>query len=321
MTNTKSKHIQILRGLAILAVVIIHTMPSGMYTVLLRPFFNFAVGLFLFLSGMLSDVNKYNPKKRILKVIVPYILWTLIYIVIKDFSNPTQIPVEFIKHLITGRAASTTYFIPLYCEFTLLIPLIDKLARSKFRYLGFLITPIEVLLMRTLPVILGYDLNSYIEIIIKLSCLGWFTYFYLGYLMGNNLITVKASTKKLTALLVASVPLQMLESYWRFSLGDTNSGTQMKLTAILTGSIFVILAYRFVNSEKEYNFRILEFFGNHSFGIFFSHPAIKYFFNLIPLFFNYALFPLNTVIIIAADILLIIVFKKLLGKHSKYLAF
>ncbi|MBR6619481.1 MAG: acyltransferase [Clostridia bacterium] len=321
MTNTKSKHIQILRGLAILAVVIIHTMPSGMYTVLLRPFFNFAVGLFLFLSGMLSDVNKYNPKKRILKVIVPYILWTLIYIVIKDFSNPTQIPVEFIKHLITGRAASTTYFIPLYCEFTLLIPLIDKLARSKFRYLGFLITPIEVLLMRTLPVILGYDLNSYIEIIIKLSCLGWFTYFYLGYLMGNNLITVKASTKKLTALLVASVPLQMLESYWRFSLGDTNSGTQMKLTAILTGSIFVILAYRFVNSEKEYNFRILEFFGNHSFGIFFSHPAIKYFFNLIPLFFNYALFPLNTVIILAADILLIIVFKKLLGKHSKYLAF
>lgn len=321
MTNTKSKHIQILRGLAILAVVIIHTMPSGMYTVLLRPFFNFAVGLFLFLSGMLSDVNKYNPKKRILKVIVPYILWTLIYIVIKDFSNPTQIPVEFIKHLITGRAASTTYFIPLYCEFTLLIPLIDKLARSKFRYLGFLITPIEVLLMRTLPVILGYDLNSYIEIIIKLSCLGWFTYFYLGYLMGNNLITVKASTKKLTALLVASVPLQMLESYWRFSLGDTNSGTQMKLTAILTGSIFVILAYRFVNSEKEYNFRILEFFGNHSFGIFFSHPAIKYFFNLIPLFFNYALFPLNTFIILAADILLIIVFKKLLGKHSKYLAF
>lgn len=321
MTNTKSKHIQILRGLAILAVVIIHTMPSGMYTVLLRPFFNFAVGLFLFLSGMLSDVNKYNPKKRILKVIVPYILWTLIYIVIKDFSNPTQIPVEFIKHLITGRAASTTYFIPLYCEFTLLIPLIDKLARSKFRYLGFLITPIEVLLMRTLPVILGYDLNSYIEIIIKLSCLGWFTYFYLGYLMGNNLITVKASTKKLTALLVASVPLQMLESYWRFSLGDTNSGTQMKLTAILTGSIFVILAYRFVNSEKEYNFRFLEFFGNHSFGIFFSHPAIKYFFNLIPLFFNYALFPLNTVIILAADILLIIVFKKLLGKHSKYLAF
>lgn len=321
MTNTKSKHIQILRGLAILAVVVIHTMPSGIFSVLLRPFFNFAVGLFLFLSGMLSDASKYNPKKRILKVIVPYILWTLIYIVIKDFSTPAEIPVEFIKHLITGRAASTTYFIPLYCEFTILIPLINKLARSKFRYLGFLITPIEVLVMRTLPIILGYELNSYFEIIVKISCLGWFTYFYLGYLMGNNLITVKTSTKKLTVLLIASIPLQMLEGYWRLSIGDANSGTQMKLTAILTGSIFVILAYRFVNSEKEYNFRILQFIGNHSFGIFFSHPAVKYFFNLIPFFLNYANFPLNTVIILAADILLIIVFKKILGKCSRYLAF
>lgn len=321
MTSTKSKHIQILRGLAITAVVLIHTVPSGMVSVFLRPFFNFAVGLFLFLSGMLTDINKYNPKKRILKVIVPYIIWTLIYIVINNASNPTQIPFDFVKNLLTGRAASTTYFIPLYCEFTLLIPLIDKLARSKFKYLGFLITPLEVFFLRTLPIISGHDINPYISMVIKISCLGWFTYFYLGYLMGNSLLTVKISTKKLSALLIASIALQMLESYWRLSLGDMNSGTQMKLTAVLTGSIFVILAYRFINSEKEYHFKLLEFLGNNSFGIYFSHPAIKYFLNMIPLFYKSAFFPFNTVIILAVDILLIILFKKILGKFSKYLAF
>ena len=52
-TKTRNYAIQMLRGLAIMAVVFIHNTPSGMSQVFCRPFFNFSVGLFLLMIGML----------------------------------------------------------------------------------------------------------------------------------------------------------------------------------------------------------------------------------------------------------------------------
>ena len=66
LTAKQSNNVQILRGLAILAVVFIHNTPSGIAQVYFRPFLNFSVGLFLFFSGMLSNVNNWNHRKRIL---------------------------------------------------------------------------------------------------------------------------------------------------------------------------------------------------------------------------------------------------------------
>ena len=53
MSKEKSYKIQMLRGLAIIAVVVIHNIPSELAQVWCRPLVNFAVGLFLFLSGFL----------------------------------------------------------------------------------------------------------------------------------------------------------------------------------------------------------------------------------------------------------------------------
>lgn len=170
--NSVSNKIQILRGLAIVAVVFIHNTPGGISQVVFRPFLNFSVGLFLFMSGMLSNAEKWNPKNRILKVIIPYSIWTLIYVVISSYSTPLQIPLLFIKELVLGNAAAIMYFIFVYCEFTLLIPLIDKLARSKYRYLGFVITPIEIIVMRLIPMLVDIDFNGYIAAARNLSCLG-----------------------------------------------------------------------------------------------------------------------------------------------------
>ena len=66
-SEKESYKIQMLRGLAIIAVVFIHNTPDGLGQVLCRPFINFSVGLFLFLSGLLSTRNKWNPQRRIKK--------------------------------------------------------------------------------------------------------------------------------------------------------------------------------------------------------------------------------------------------------------
>lgn len=93
LSDVKSNNIQVLRGIAIIAVVFIHNTPKGLAQVYCRPFLNFSVGLFLFLSGMLSNANNWNLKKRIVKVAIPYTLWTLIYVILYNYRNPLDIPI------------------------------------------------------------------------------------------------------------------------------------------------------------------------------------------------------------------------------------
>lgn len=79
----RNNHIQVLRALAIIAVVMIHTTPHGIPQVVCRPFVNFSVATFLFLSGYLTKIENANwfafYKKRILRVFIPYLIWTIIY--------------------------------------------------------------------------------------------------------------------------------------------------------------------------------------------------------------------------------------------------
>lgn len=316
----QSNNIQILRGLAIIAVVFIHNTPTGLSQVFIRPFLNFSVGLFLFLSGMLSQASSWKPTKRIIKVLIPYVLWTLIYSVMYNISNPVYIPIAFLKNALTGNAAAVMYYIFVYCEFTLLIPVIDKLAKSRLKYWGFLIAPLEIIIMRSIPLIIGIEVNKYISIIMSISCLGWFTYFYLGYLLGNKLISVNLSSKKICVLWIISILLQMGEGFYYYFLGYQNCGTQLKLTSIISGVLFILMAYNYAMHGKTMNLKILKLLGDNSFGIYFSHIAVMYVIGCIPLYAKYIIYPINAVITIALTTVCVLIGKRILGKYSIYLA-
>lgn len=316
LTNIQSRHIQILRGLSIIAVVFIHTSPTGITQVFIRPFLNFSVGMFLFLSGILSKNTSWNPKKRLVKVLVPYVIWTFIYVCMKNFNSFNNIPFDLFKSLLLADSVAIMYYIFVYCQFTLLIPLIDKIANSKYKYWGFIISPIEILIMRTLPVIIGYQNNIYLQKIINVSCLGWFTYFYLGYLIGNKKLTIKHNNISLFISLAISICLQMLEGYWFLTLGHNDCGTQLKLTSILAGSFFVLLGYKFIKSETLFTCKLLYALGDYSFGIYFSHLAFIKIFNLIPLFAKYIIYPFSTTIVIIISFLTCYIGKRILKKYS-----
>lgn len=145
LSITQGVKIQILRGLAIVAVVCIHSLPYGLVQVFIRPFINFCVGLFLFLSGMLTNADNCHTVKRLKKILIPYVIWTFIYTLFSSYEAPAQIPFVFLKSLITADSSSVMYYVFVYCELTLLVPLIDKLAKSRYRYLGF-VTPLRKLL-------------------------------------------------------------------------------------------------------------------------------------------------------------------------------
>ena len=88
--------IQLIRAISIAAVLIIHVLPKDTNTqIMVRPFVNFAVATFLFLSGYLTKFDKYFYQnkclKRIKRVLIPYAIWTVIYTVIhhKQGDSPS----------------------------------------------------------------------------------------------------------------------------------------------------------------------------------------------------------------------------------------
>lgn len=324
MTEKQSAHIQILRGIAIAAVVLLHCMSKGWMQIYLRPFVNIAVGLFLFLSGLLSDVQRWNPKKRLIKVLIPYVVWSLLYTILGHYRTPAQIPSLFLQNLITSDAAGMLYFIPMYCTFTLLIPLIDRLAKSKYRYLGLLISPLEIFLVYTLPVLTHEQLPviQYLQAApwgwLVYYYLAWFSYFYFGYMLANCDIKTKISPWVWVCLWALSIPLQMSEATWFASRGMTNVGTQVKLSVVPTCMCFFMMAYHYIRAEKAYTCKLLRFIGDNAFGIYFSHVALISVFNKIPYYRSIVIFPLNAAVTLAAALLCVLLGKKILGKYAKF---
>lgn len=313
--------IQVVRGVCIFAVVLIHSLPVGLIQVFVRPFLNFAVACFLFLSGMLSDPDRWNPGKRIKKVSIPYIIWTLVYTVMTKLHALQAVPITYLKNLLTGRAAAIMYYVFVYCELTLLIPVFDRLARSRYRFFVFLISPLEIVLFRLLPLLGVYSLPHYVTILRGVSCLGYISFFYLGFLIGNGYLSGNYSKKSIAIAVCASILIQIAEGFWYFQIDQTESGTAMKLSAMLTSILCCLLLYCYIRNENAGSIQFLKLLGDYSFGIFFCHIAVLKVLKHLPFYSLYLRFPINGLVTVALSLLIVFVGRKLLGKHAKYVAF
>ena len=328
LTESQSFRIQVLRGLAIAAVVFLHCTPAGIMQVYVRPVVNFSVGTFIFLSGLLSSKESWHPGKRILRVLIPYIIWTVIFTVQLFEGDQSELFRLIGWNLMTGKSDGIMYFIFVYCELTLLIPLVDILARSKLRWLGFLITPVEIICMRSIPAVQGIELSETMQILISTSCLGWFTYFYLGYMLGNGIIDVKMPDPLLAVLIPVSLVLQGMEAYWQFSLGIRNCGTQMKVTAVLSGALICAAFFKWYLKKAEdgggkpgYISRFFKVLGDCSFGVYFVHIFIKRVLFGMEGFMEAVPFPLNGVVILILSFAFALSVRKILGKFAGYIGF
>ena len=289
--------VQIFRALAIIAVVTVHTIPSDNYQILCRPFFNFPVAVFLFLSGYLTKIENDNwgvfYKKRIVRVLIPYIIWTVLYTLYS--RHPEKLPVS----LLTAKAAATLYYIFVYIQFVLLTPLIGKLATSRYQFLGWLIAPVSIIVFKYYWLLTDQELNPYISLIWSDACLGWFTFYYLGLILGNRIIDKNYSLKTLSLLYLFSVMLQIAEGYGWLMLGETNYGTQLKLTSILTSSLFLLIAYTILRrGQLNVKNRFLRMLGDYSFGIYLCHIMVMNILNdYIPVYKSLP-YPVTSAIVI-----------------------
>lgn len=318
-TKNKNPKIQILRAIAIICVVIIHTTPGGIYQVLTRPFTNIAVATFIFIFGFLtpleiSDIcNFYN--KRIIRVLIPYFIWIFIYTLVKkDLSS-------FFVYLLTSKVSGHLYYILVYIELVLITPFIKYLAYSNFKFLGFLISPLSIIIFNYIPWISGMNYPSVINSLWDISFLGWFTYFYIGILLSNE--CMKSPFKKKIIYLVILLFFQFLEGYILLKIGISNCGTQLKCSTLLTCVLFLFFEYDFIKDPKElketFLSKLMIDIGDCSFGIYLSHMLIRnLFYHFVPTVF----FPINSIVVFVLSYLFVLICRKILGhKVARILGF
>lgn len=305
------------RAIAIIAVVIIHTTPAGQWQVFCKPFINFAVATFIFLSGYLTKADNENWLKfyirRITRVLVPYIIWTVIYS-IPDIQSSG--PSAMVKNLLCANATTTLYYIFVYIQFVLLTPLLGKLAKSPYRQLGWLIAPLSVILFKYIPVFGNIQLGKHIELFWSDACLGWFTFYYLGLILGNGLTGRRFKLRNLVFLYCASLLLQIAEGYLWFTADPAGCGSQLKLSSILSSSIFMLIIHNVLeNRTSRMSCRTLEIIGDYSFGIYLSHMMVlkgleaTSIYNVIP-------FPITSLIVLLISFAFCYVSTLVIGKKA-----
>lgn len=294
----------------------IHTTPGEAWQVFCRPFINFSVATFLFLSGYLTKTENNNwiafYRKRIFRVIIPYLIWTILYSLPAIKSNGIE---SLIKNILTAKASVPLYYIFVYIQFVLLTPLLAKLAKSKYKLFGWLIAPTSILIFKYYSLFTGIDNNIFIEIFWSDSCLGWFTFYYLGLLLGNNLIKRNYSLQSLIILYIISIFIQIIEGYVWFLHGEVNCGTQLKLSSLLTSTLFLLCIHTILIKE-EFNTKnkFLILLGDYSFGIYLCHMMIMKYSRFIP-FYNHMPYPINSVTITLISLTCCIIGYKILGKR------
>ena len=312
----------------------------------MKPFCHTAVAVFLFLSGMLTsfhidDIKKFY-QKRIFRVLIPYIIWSLIYTLMYYAGGVYHGNIfgKFFYNLLTAQAAIPLYFILIYIQLVLVTPFVEKLFNSKYKILGFIIPFISSVLVLYLPCIITHKTNMWSLI----PFTTWFIFYYLGILLSNNKIELKIIKSKfmLPSLTILSFVIQILESvyFYKYALKIADGSnfinyalqislSQLKITSIISSVFICIYAYKYImtrNLEKVKPFIIkgLVSIGNYSFGIYLVHIAVIYiisdYLKLIPR--NSLPLIIYTSVIFAITYFVVFICSKIFGKNiSKKLGF
>ena len=264
----RDRYLQAIRGLAIACVVCIHCLPQCAASVVLRPFLNWAVAGFLFLSGLLTSESKIlrgGVAKRLHKVLIPYLVWSGIYLVVTQRLTAGGI----VKGVLFGTSSAQMYYILVYAQLLMLTPLLYRVLRSH-RLLVYCVTPV-FLLVREVAAIVGVALPQ-----VQVLFPAWLLFYVLGLDWGKVGRVATRRCSLLPGLLVACLFLQLVSGFAWLARGDYNMATtQLKLSSMATSAVLVVLIGLTGHRLRQLFARsYLVKLGDLSFGIYLCHILV-----------------------------------------------
>lgn len=265
---TRDRYLQAIRGLAIACVVCIHCLPQCAASVVLRPFLNWAVAGFLFLSGLLTSESKIlrgGVAKRLHKVLIPYLVWSGIYLVVTQRLTAGGI----VKGVLFGTSSAQMYYLLVYAQLVMLTPLLYRVLRSH-RLLVYCVTPV-FLLVREVAAIVGVALPQ-----VQVLFPAWLLFYVLGLDWGKVGRVATRRCSLLPGLLVACLFLQLVSGFAWLARADYNMATtQLKLSSMATSAVLVVLIGLTGHRLRQLFARsYLVKLGDLSFGIYLCHILV-----------------------------------------------
>lgn len=243
----------------------------------------FAVPIFLMLSGanLLNYMKKYDTKtffkKRMVKVLVPYFVWSIIYYIV---YYKTFIPIDFVVKFLNCDIESVFWFFPLIIWLYLILPLFAALVEKKqftiLKYFAILVF-ISVSCIPYIFSIFGKNVPSIFNCLD--GFIGYSLYLILGYLLSNNDVKKK---KKIYIYFFAIICILFRYIYtYYFSIQDNfinkNSWGYLSVICIIPSvAVFLLVKdidwCKFINDKTA---NILTKISSCSFGIYLIHILIK----------------------------------------------
>lgn len=299
-----------LRGISIVGVLMIHISATFLYTssnglmnimlLTINQWARFSVPIFFMITGMVL-YHKYGEGKikyltfiykRLRYIIIPYLLWAMIYGYIRTSGIEgidTQIFKAWILDTLSGRVSYHLYFIVVLVQIYLIFPLIRSFLRPPYAFWTLLLS---FIVYGVLTYSLWMQLRGNVvwptgyQFILDHNNIvfWWLFYFVLGTRLSQfwpsweqlnkGLKKEKKGIAILGGIIISGVILAWMvrlayDTYINWPAGFSASANFFRMSVVLYTLVFVMIAYLW-NSSRWFN-RTLEVLGRYSFGMYLSH--------------------------------------------------
>ncbi len=300
MKKEKLIFIDYFRAIAIMFIVLGHTINCGQGDVWRTNKFFFGGGTyaFIFIAGLLFQYLSYKfeykeyLKKKFFNVIMPYFVTLTIPIMIFAFSNSDtnsmlhnfSPPIKIVLSYMAGYVLSyPLWFIGMIAIFFIFAPVLLKIKEHKKIWYVFLLAALIYSFFTQRPYVIRTEQTEFLPAVwaIYLSYFKSFIYFMFPYILGMEVCTLYEKyqdffKKYALKFLFVLVPVY-LTTYFIYI--EHYKKVQYYQTFPKVVSIFIILFFLIKLEEKikgiEFLDKSLKFVANYSFGIFFVHYYFK----------------------------------------------
>lgn len=281
--TNKSRYWQIIRGICILAVIMIHCpnaigLNTGDFSawLILRQLINFPVALFVFMAGYFVNTDKIEKNSctyllnRGGRLLLPYLVWSILYLAKDYVLSGGMVFHHAVYALCCGKAAAPLYYIVVMIQLTVLTPWLVKVKERGWLYV---VTPIYFMFLYTYNIITGEMPRLY-----ETFFPAWFLFYILGMDCRNgkwdNLIN-KVKKWSIPIALGTSLIEAVILLKTGCSIGFASS--QIKVSSFIYAVVIALVLMKKKDNAELNNGKFQRFMasiGDCSYGIFYVHMLV-----------------------------------------------
>lgn len=324
----RKNYISILNVLACIGVVILHTFETGytsdanfVFEVLIRAIAYCAVPVFFMITGatLIDYRERYDTKtffkKRLLKVIIPLIIWSIIYFIINFFKGKFSIndlSFKFVfEYFFLVKTNPIFWFFVVIIGIYLAIPVISLIPQESRRKAFLYIIIITFVFNQFLPDLLYHlNLNYNYDLKFPLTYSGWISFIFIGYYIDKYEIVKKHRMIIYVLGIIGFLTMVVPTIFISYHKNESCSWFDEYYDApcvLYSASVFLFFKSKINNNQIVT--KIMPFFNfvaPTTLGIYVLHIAIR---DFLRYFYTYSYFGMNLVLTLSILTICFIVVK------------